>query len=102
MHIQIRQQQNQLRTLAPGMLEHVEQRVHFALSRFNGDIRAVSVDLEDGAAPKRCTLEVRTAWGSVITVQEADPDLFVAVSRATERASRAVDRQAALRYKLQH
>jgi putative sigma-54 modulation protein len=73
-------------------------RLAFALGRFAGRVRSVSVSLTDlngprGGLDKKCLIAVRLEKPSgVVVVEEVDTDEAVAVSRAAERASRAVAR----------
>jgi ribosome-associated translation inhibitor RaiA len=91
--MQIRIQQQGV-ALAPDLVGHIEERVLFALARFNGDIRSVVVRLTGQVKPQ-CEVEVRTTWGKPILVEEADRDIYTAVTRAIERAGRAADRHTA-------
>jgi putative sigma-54 modulation protein len=74
---------------------HVLRRLGFALGRYGENIGNVIVrfshtDGSPGALDKRCQIEVGLARG--VEVEEVDADLFVAVNRAADRASRAVAR----------
>jgi hypothetical protein len=48
----------------------------------------VRVEDEDGSAGKRCRIDMKLP-GRAFTFEEVDPDLFVAIDRATARAGRA-------------
>lgn len=82
--------------LTQALSEHVEQRLRFALGRFADRLGRVRVRLWDengpkGGRDKRCSIEARGA-GVEVRVDDRDPDLYAAVSRAAERASRAIHR----------
>jgi len=78
--------------------DQVGRRLHFQLSRFNGEISAVIVRISDingpkGGPDKRCQVTVRgPAFGSV-TIEDLSADPYSAVDMALERAARAVRRQ---------
>jgi hypothetical protein len=66
-------------------------------------VRGAMISLQDlngpkGGLDKECRLEIRTQWRACIRVRERDSDVLAAVTRAAERGSRAVARQADLRY----
>jgi putative sigma-54 modulation protein len=78
---------------------HTVRQLGFALSRFGEEIGEVAVRFSAGNEPrrqanKRCCIEVNLA--RAVKVEEADTDLFVAINRAADRASRAVERVLAL------
>lgn len=82
--------------LTDPLREHVEQRLRFALGRFAGRLQRVRVRLWDengpkGGEDKRCSVEASGA-GVDVRVDDRDPDLYAAISRAAERASRTVRR----------
>ena len=72
------------------------KRLEFALGRFAGRVRSLTVRLTDvngprGGPDKKCLIAVRlTRPRHVIVIEDVDPDCNVVVSRAAERASRAV------------
>lgn len=76
----------------------VRNRLAFALGRFAGCVRSVSVRLTDLNGPRggddiKCLIAVRlTRSRRVIVIEDVDADPAVAVSRAVERTSRAVSR----------
>jgi len=74
----------------------VERRLRFALSRFGERIGRVLLRFSDtnglgGDVDKRCQINVGLTPKSV-EVEHIDADLFVALDRAADRASRAVAR----------
>ena len=73
-------------------------RLEFALGRFGGRVRSLTVRLTDGNGPRggpdrKCLITVRLARPRrVIVIEDVDTDHNVVVSRAAERTSRAVSR----------
>lgn len=74
------------------------RRLEFALGRFTGRVRSLTVRLTDlngprGGLDKKCLIAVRLAGPRrVIVIEDVDADAAVAISRAAERVSRAVAR----------
>lgn len=74
------------------------RRLEFALGRFAGRVRSLTVRLTDvngprGGLDKKCLIAVRlTRSRHVIVIEDVDADHNVVVSRAAERAARAVSR----------
>lgn len=79
-------------------LSFVRTRLEFSLGRFPGRVRSLTVHLSDvngprGGPDKRCLIALRlTRPRRLIVVEEIDTDAGVVVSRAAQRASRAVSR----------
>lgn len=79
-------------------VELARTRLEFALGRFAGRVRSVSVSLTDlngprGGIDKKCLIAVRLERPPrVIVVEDVDADAAVVVSRAAERTARAVAR----------
>ena len=74
---------------------HIERRIAFALSRFGEKVGRVTVHCTDtcdqpSGGGKRCQIAVDLQ--RAVRVQETDPDLFTAISRAADRAERSVAR----------
>ena len=73
-------------------------RLAFALGRFAGRVRSVSVRLTDvngprGGLDKKCLITVRLERSPrVIVIEDVDTDAEAVVSRAAERSARAVAR----------
>jgi ribosome-associated translation inhibitor RaiA len=77
---------------------HIERRLRFALSRFDGRIQKVLVFLQDqngprGGIDKVCRILVKTRGYGAVVVAVVDSDWVVAVDRATTRIGHAVARQ---------
>lgn len=84
--------------LTEGLREHARQRLQFALAWAIHDVRKITVSLADtngprGGVDKRCRVQVPVVGGRDIVVEDADADLFVAISRAAERTERILVRR---------
>lgn len=82
----------------PELLDHVRRRLEFALSRFGGRIRSVTVRIEDqngprGGADERCRLEVCGTRGWRAAAEATDAEAARAVDLAAERIGRTVARE---------
>ena len=78
--------------------EYVERRMHFVLSRFGSELRRVVIRLSKTEGPqqpeqKRCQLAIKLLSAGSVSVVATHADLFVAIDRAAERASRSVERR---------
>lgn len=75
-----------------------ERRLEYALGRFAPRVRSLSVRLTDtngprGGLDKRCLIAVRLMRPRrLIVIEDVDTDAAVVISRAAERAARAVSR----------
>jgi len=83
--------------MSPEVSGLVERRLYFALSRFGGRVKAVSVSLVDlngpgGGIDKRCSMQARLAPRGTVRVEHTDSELSAAVDRAATRLGRAVIR----------
>ncbi len=77
--------------------EHVRVRLHFALDRIGDRIRRVEVRMSDingprGGADKRCQVQVHLDAMPDVVIEDTHTDLYAAIDRAADRASRAVVR----------
>ena len=84
--------------MTDALRHHVRQRLHFAFDRIGDRIRRVVVRLSDingprGGADKRCQLEVRLEQLPEVVIEDTQSDLYAAMDRAAERASRTVARR---------
>jgi hypothetical protein len=87
------------RGLVPAHAAQVaRQRLDFAVGRFAGRVRSLTVRLSDvngprGGRDKHCAIAVRLAGSRrLIVIEEVDGDVAVAIARAADRAARAVSR----------
>ncbi|TWU08206.1 HPF/RaiA family ribosome-associated protein [Stieleria varia] len=81
---------NQLRQLA-------ERRLLFALSRFDSRIVGIDLVVTDengprGGIDKACRLSVYLRHANDVVISDKDADIAVCITRAAERAGRAVSR----------
>lgn len=87
-------------SLTPGLREHVEKRLAYALSHAGDSITRLTVRLSDingprGGDDKRCLIEVRLKQTPAVVIEDVEADLYVAIDRAAERAGRTLARRLA-------
>lgn len=80
--------------------EHAERHLRFALTRFGADVRRVTVELSELAGPacgssKICRIDVAFRKSENVVIENFDTDVYVAITRAAERAGRAASRSLA-------
>lgn len=84
-------------TVTEILREFVERRFRFALSRFQGQIAEIKVQLSDENGPKggrdKVCRVVATVLSRSLFVGEADSGLYAAISRAAERLGRTASRE---------
>jgi putative sigma-54 modulation protein len=84
--------------LTADLKDYVKRRIHFALGRFAGKIKSVSVRLADlngprGGVDKSCHIRVDVGLRQEVIVCERHDNIHAAVAFAVGRADRAVRRQ---------
>ncbi len=80
--------------LAQAFRLYVERRLRFSLGRFGARVGSVIVHLTvDGPAERHCRISTEVLPFGRVAVEEHDPDLFVAVDRATGRIGRLFGRE---------
>lgn len=85
-------------TWSPEHVALLHTRLEFALGRFTPRIRSLSVHLRDlngprGGVDKQCLIAIRLERPrQVVVIEDVDQEAEAAISRAAERASRAVGR----------
>jgi ribosome hibernation promoting factor len=84
--------------LAEALRVHLERRLLFALGRFDGRIRRVTVRLADvngprGGVDKRCHVSLMLSPGGNVVLEEKNADLVAAIDRAADRLGHAVARK---------
>ena len=77
---------------------HLQRQLRFALDHLDDRVRRVFVRLSDingrrGGIDKRCQLQVKLAGTGDVLIEDVQSDLYLAVSRAVERAAAAVTRR---------
>lgn len=85
-------------TVRPGLREHVERRLDFALNRFEDRIDHVAVRLEDvngprGGVDKTCRVVVQLHKLQSAIVEQTSEDMYTAVDQAADRIGRTVKRR---------
>jgi ribosome-associated translation inhibitor RaiA len=84
--------------LSEDLRAHVEQRLLFALTRFQDQMMRVAVRLSDvnggprGEVDRHCLLQVRLRGLPDLGVRDTQADIRIAVDRAAERAGRTLGR----------
>lgn len=99
MQIQI---QTQDFSLTEELREHVHRRLSYALNHGRDLLSRVVVRLADvngprGGLDKRCSIELRLKGAPVLTIEDTEARMGVAIDRAAERAGRTLDRRLARR-----
>lgn len=84
--------------LTEAMRAYVTRRLDFSLSARHRHIKCVVVRLGDnngprGGSDKCCGIQVVVPGHADIVVQDTESDLYAAIDRATDRASRTVARR---------
>ena len=85
-------------TLTDSMLTYVKDRINYLFrSRFN-QIQRITVRLSDvngprGGVDKRCKVTIVLPRLNEIVIDDVQSDLYVAIFRAIDRASRTVNRR---------
>lgn len=87
-------------TLTESIQDYIQRRLSFALDHLRGRVRRVRVRLSDvngdrGGIDKRCQLHVQLAETSDVVVADVQRDLYVAMTRAVDRAAGAIGRRLA-------
>jgi putative sigma-54 modulation protein len=77
--------------------ETIALRLRFALARFSERIRSVDVQIADvngprGGVDKRSRIAIHLAPTGSVLIEERDADVHVAVTKAFQRAARAIVR----------
>jgi ribosome-associated translation inhibitor RaiA len=83
--------------LAPAVIDRIERRLRFALSRFADRIVRVTARLADlngprGGVDKQCLIVVRFRAGGEVVIEDTAADVDTALDRGADRAQRAVTR----------
>lgn len=85
-------------SLTENLREHIERRIHVALSWANHKLRKVTLRLDDingpkGGADKSCRIQIPIAGTKPVVIEEVQADLYVAIDRAVDRAARSLSRK---------
>lgn len=100
MHIEIQARDF---TLTESLRAYIEQRINFALSSRYDQIKRIRVRLLDingprGGSDKRCQVHITLPRSRDIVIEDTQPDLYVAIDRAADRAARTVQRRLARQF----
>ncbi len=84
--------------LTEGLREHAERRLSFALDWAGHEIRKVFLNFSDingprGGNDKRCKLRIPLPRIRDVIIEDTAPDLYQALDRAIDRASRTLARR---------
>lgn len=85
-------------TLTQSLSDYVARRLAYALSRLGQSVQRVNVLLSDingphrGGVDKRCQIIVYHRDQPATVVMDTESDLYLAIDRASERASRRIAR----------
>jgi len=87
--------------LSEELKDFVRRRVHFALGRFSGRIKAVSIRLADVNGPRngvnnRCDIRISAGPGGSVIIREGRENIYSALAHALDRAAQAVQRKLSL------
>ncbi len=84
--------------LTDGLREHAERRLSFAFDWAGHEIRKVFLSFSDingprGGNDKRCQLRIPLPRIRDVIIEDTAPDLYQALDRAVDRASRTLERR---------
>lgn len=87
-------------TITEALRAHVSNRLDQAFKRCADRISRIMVRLSDingprGGVDKRCQIQARLVTLADVVIENTETDLYVAIDRAAERASRVVVRHLA-------
>ena len=85
-------------SLTQSLRSHIERRLDFAFSTRYDQIGRILVRLSDvngrrGGNDKRCQIQVSLPGQADVVIEDIQTNLYVAISRAADRASRTVTRR---------
>ena len=88
-------------SLTKAIRDHIEQRVHSALSSLHENINRVVVKLSNVTSnrvgiDKRCQIKVTLSNQEDIVIEDIEWNLYFAINRAADRARRKVTRKLAM------
>lgn len=80
--------------LAEAFKSYIERRLKFGLGRFGTRVGQVTIRLTGGGKEEhRCRISAEVIPFGRVAVEEADPDLFLAIDRAAGRIGRLFGRE---------
>jgi len=93
-------------SLTDSLRRHIEHKIRSTLS-WAHSLQNVSLRLDDingpkGGVDKSCRIQIPVAGGTPVVIHEMQPDLYVAIDRAVERADRALGRKLTRKREFSH
>jgi len=87
-------------TVTESMGAYIEQRLNFLLNNKYDQIKRIRVCLSDingprGGVDMRCQIQISLPRLKDIVIEDTETDLYIAIDKATERATRTVGRRLA-------
>ena len=84
--------------LTDGIRDHIDRQLQFAFDWARHEVVKIFVRLSDingprGGNDKRCHVRIPLPRSREVIIEDTAPDLYVAIDRAIDRASRALDRR---------
>jgi ribosome-associated translation inhibitor RaiA len=81
--------------LTATLLDHIERRLRFALTRTSGRIKKVVIRLGETNVSRRgedkfCRIQVYFDEAALVLIEDTGPDLYAVINRVAERAGRNV------------
>ncbi len=93
--------------VTPELRRRIRRRVDFALGRFGGTIKVLSVRLKGEAGPRGgldhlCEIRVETASHRPLVVRDLQDDVESATALAVDKVQRALERQLPMKERSNH
>ena len=87
-------------SLTGALRDHTERRLRFALARVSDRVGRITVRLIDingprGGNDKRCRIQVMLNGLAAVVIEDTEPNLYLAIDRATDRTGRNILRRLA-------
>ena len=87
-------------TLTEALEAYINRRFNFVLSSRYDQIKRIRVQLSDingprGGIDKRCCIQISIPRLKDIVIEDTESNLYIAIARATDRASRTINRRLA-------